>query len=160
MNNGTRNTTPLAVIYCWQSKLFVMDFKKLLSDSREEQLKADHVVEKLVKSICQMAKEKTFKKYEFNKITRNEMQFELLGVKSNFYPWSADNEKVRIWLIFTICSKLPKERREKLELFKERFKKESYVPWKSYFKTPIWVELFYIVELDDILNDTINLKVE
>ena len=32
--------------------------KKLLSDSREEQLKADHVVEKLVKSICQMAKEK------------------------------------------------------------------------------------------------------
>ena len=88
------------------------------------------------------------------------MQFELLGVKSNFYPWSAEKEEVRISLIFTICSKLRKEKREKLELFKEQFKKDSYVPLRSYFKTPIWVELFYIVELNDVLNDTINLKVE
>jgi len=136
-----------------------MDLKQLLSNSLEERFRADCVVKAIGENICQMAKQRTFKKYESHKITRNGMEFELLGVTSDFNTWGYEKEKVRISLVFTVCSKLPKEKRERLELFKEGFNTERYVPYSN-SKFPLWEEHAYRVELEDVLNDTINLKVD
>lgn len=141
------------------SYFFVMDLKRLLSNAQEKRFKADCVVKEVEAIICQMAKEKAFKKYEFHKIIRNGMDFELLGVTSDFYSSGYENEKVSIGLVFTVCSKLPKEKREKVEEFKEDFKKHGYFIWCQ-LKTPLWEELEYRVEVDAVLYDTICLEVE
>lgn len=136
-----------------------MDLKHLLSNALDERFKADCVVKEVEEMICYMAKEKTFKKYEFHKITRNGMEFELLGVTSDFYELTYENHKVEISLVFTVCSNLPKEKREKVEQFKEDFKKYGHFI-ECKLKTPLWEELEYMVEVDAILNDTICLEVE
>ena len=136
-----------------------MDLKHLLSNAQEKRFKADCVVKEVEEMILYMAKEKAFKKYEFHKITRNGMEFELLGVTTYFYELTYENDKVEISLVFTVCSKLHKEKREKVEQFKEDFKKYDTFTFCK-LKTPLWEELEYMVEVDDVLNDTINLKVE
>lgn len=136
-----------------------MNIKQLLSDSLEERFKAGCVIKELEEMIREMAKEKTFKKYKNHKITRNELEFELFDVSTRFDILYLNDKKVTITLIYTVCSKLPKDKSDRLKRFKEHYRKMGWAE-ECNLKIPIWQEFIYEVELDNVLNDTINLTVE
>ena len=89
------------------------------------------------------------------------MEFELVGVRTQFYTHYLKNEldKIRIRLAFFCKSKLPKNKREHLEKVKEKYKKEQWLEYNNY-KFPIWKELDYYVKVEDVLSGNINLLIE
>lgn len=137
-----------------------MDIIQCLSNAREERIKATSVVNELEETIRKMAQEKTFKKYQFHKITRNKMEFELFDVKARYDTYFKLEKEISITLIYTVCSKLPKVKRERLDRFKAQFNENGYAESNYYFKFPIWEELDYKVDLDAVLNDRYSLAVD
>lgn len=138
-----------------------MELKEFLIEAIKERFKADTTLRAIEKKIREMAEERTFEKYKSKILINDEMEFELIGVRTQFYTHDLDNEldKVRIRLAFFCKSKLPKNKREHLEKVKENYKKEHWLEYNNY-KFPIWKELDYRVKIEDVLSNNINLLIE
>lgn len=138
-----------------------MELQNFLIEALKERFKANATIEAIEEKIKSIAESKTFEKYK-NKILLNDgMEFELIGVNSSFYTYCSDirPKRVDLNLVFFCKSKLPKKKREKLEQIKLRYKKEKRLEWSNY-KIPIWKELCYSVELENVLSGNINLIIE
>lgn len=138
-----------------------MELQNFLIEALKERFKANATVEAIEKKIKSIAENKTLEKYKAEKLFNDGMEFELIGVKASFYTYDSDIKlnKVDLRLAYFCKSKLPKEKREKLEQIKAKYEKEKYLDWNNY-KIPIWKELCYSVELENILSGNINLRIE
>jgi uncharacterized protein YbcC (UPF0753/DUF2309 family) len=138
-----------------------MELKEFLIEAIKERFKADTTLRAIEKRIREIAEERTFEKYKSEILINDEMEFELVGVRTQFYTHYLKNEldKIRIRLAFFCKSKLPKNKREHLEKVKEKYKKEQWLEYNNY-KFPIWKELDYYVKVEDVLSGNINLLIE
>ena len=138
-----------------------MELQNFLIEALKERFKANATVEAVEKKIESIAENKTLEKYKAEKLFNDGMEFELIGVKASFFTYNSDIKinKVDLRLAYFCKSKLPKEKREKLEQVKAKYEKEKYLDWNNY-KIPIWKELCYSVELENILSGNINLRIE
>ena len=138
-----------------------MELKEFLIEAIKERFKADTTLRAIEKRIREIAEERTFEKYKSEILINDEMEFELVGVRTQFYTHYLKNEldKIRIRLAFFCKSKLPKNKREHLEKVKEKYKKEQWLEYNNY-KFPIWKELDYYVIVEDVLSGNINLLIE
>ena len=138
-----------------------MELKEFLIEAIKERFKADTTLRAIEKRIREIAEERTFEKYKSEILINDKMEFELVGVRTQFYTHYLKNEldKIRIRLAFFCKSKLPKNKREHLEKVKEKYKKEQWLEYNNY-KFPIWKELDYYVKVEDVLSGNINLLIE
>ena len=138
-----------------------MELQNFLIEALKERFKANATVEAIVRDIEDIAEEKTFEKYKSQKLFNDGMEFELVGVRAslNTYKSSIKPNSVYLRLAYFCTSKLPKEKREKLEYVKLKYEENGYLEWNNY-KTPIWKELCYNVEIENILSGNINLRIE
>jgi hypothetical protein len=138
-----------------------MELQNFLIEALKERFKANATVEAIEKKIISIAESKTFEKYKNKKLLNDGMEFELVGVQASFYTYDSDLKinKVDLSLAFFCKSKLPKEKREKLDRVKLKYEKDKYLEWNNY-KIPIWKKLCYSVELENVLSDNINLRIE
>ena len=115
-----------------------MELKEFLIEAIKERFKADTTLRAIEKRIREIAEERTFEKYKSEILINDEMEFELVGVRTQFYTHYLKNEldKIRIRLAFFCKSKLPKNKREHLEKVKEKYKKEQWLEYNNY-KFPI-----------------------
>lgn len=138
-----------------------MELQVFLIEALKERFKANATVKAIKEEIESIAEKKTFEKYKSKILINDGMEFELIGVRASFYTHDSivKLNDVCISLAFFCKSKLPKEKKEKLERVKERYKKEGGLEWNNY-KTPIWKEIHFYVELENILSGNINLLIE
>lgn len=138
-----------------------MELKNFLIEALKERFKANATVEAIGKEIELIAENKTFEKYKTKILLNDEMEFELVGVRAHLWTFISDIKmnKVDLRLAYFCKSKLPKEKREKLEQVKLEYIKNKYLKWNNY-ETPIWKELCYSVELENVLCGNINLGIK
>lgn len=138
-----------------------MELQNFLIEALKERFKANATVEAIEKKIKSIAESKTFEKYKNEKLLNDGMEFELVGVKASFYTYVSELKlnKVDLTLAYFCKSKLPKKKREKLEQVKLRYEKDKYLEWNNY-KIPVWKELCYSVELENVLSGNINLRID
>lgn len=138
-----------------------MELQKFLIEALQKRFSANATVKAIEKQITEIAEQTTFKKYKDNILFADGLEFELGGVKARLSHWRDDLtlDEVELRLAFFCKSKLPKEKREKLEQVKLRYEKDKYLEWNNY-KIPIWKELCYSVELENVLSGNINLRIE
>ena len=138
-----------------------MELQNFLIEALKERFKANATVEAIEREILSIAESKTFEKYKSEILLNDGMEFELVGVKAIYYSFISDIKlnNVDLKLAFFCKSKLPKEKREKLEQVKLNYEKDKYLEWNNY-KKPIWKELCYSVKLEDVLSGNINLVIE
>jgi hypothetical protein len=138
-----------------------MELQNFLIEALKERFKANATIEAIEEKIKSIAENKTLEKYKSEKLFNDGMEFELIGVKASFYTYDSNIElnKVNLRLAYFCKSKLPKEKREKLEQVKAKYEKEKHLDWNNY-KIPIWKELCYSVELENVLSGNINLSIE
>ena len=133
-----------------------MELQNFLTEALKEKFKADKTVEAIYREIIDIAEEKTLEKYKNKTFFTDGMEFELIGVKANFYATIINPNRVDINLAFFCKSKLSKKQRERLEQVKIRYNRRRFLEYSN-SKRPIWRELRYSVELDNVLSGNINL---
>ena len=138
-----------------------MELQNFLIEALKERFKASATAEAIARNIESIAEEETFEKYKSKKLLNDGMEFELVGVRARLSTYTSGIKlnSVYLRLAYFCTSKLPKEKREKLEHAKLKYKKERCLEWSDY-KTPIWKELCYNVEIENILSGNINLRIE
>jgi hypothetical protein len=137
------------------------ELQNFLIEALKERFKANATVNAIEEKIKSIAESKTFEKYKSEKLLNDGIEFELVGVKARFYTYDSDIKlnNVDLRLAFFCKSKLPKEKREKLEQVKLKYIRDKYLESNNY-KIPIWKELCYSVELENVLSGNINLRIE
>jgi outer membrane receptor for ferrienterochelin and colicin len=138
-----------------------MDLQNFLLEALKERFKANSTVNAIQKKIEKIAEQKTFEKYKGKPLFRDEMEFELIGVKASFwiYEETLNLRDVDISLAYICKSKLPKAKRDKLEQVKANYHINKRLEWNNY-KVAIWHELNYSIELKSVLEGNINLRIE
>lgn len=138
-----------------------MELQEFLIEALKERFKANATVEAIERRIKSIAEIKTFEKYKSKTLLNDGMEFELVGVTARFCTYNSEIKpnNIGLSLAFFCKSKLPKEKREKLERVKLNYKNGGYLGWNPY-KKPIWKELHYNVELENVLSGNFNLSIE
>ena len=138
-----------------------MELQNFFIEALKERFKANTIVEAIARDIESIAEEETFEKYKSKKLFNDGMEFELVGVRARLSTYTSGIKlnSVVLKLAYFCTSKLPKEKREKLECVKLKYEENGYLEWNNY-KTPIWKELRYDVEIENILSGNINLRIE
>ena len=138
-----------------------MNLQNFLIEALKERFKATSTVNAIEKQIEQIAERNTFNKYKGKPLFRDEMEFELIGVRARF--WTYDEplklRDVNISLAYVCKSKLPKAKRDKIEAVKANYNTNKHLEWNNY-KVAIWHEINYSVELKSVLDGEINLRIE
>ena len=138
-----------------------MDLQNFLIEALKERFKATSTVNAIQKQIEQIAERNVFEKYKGKPLFRDEMEFELIGVRASFWTYD-ETLKLRdidISLAYVCKSKLPKAKRDKIEEVKANYNTNKRLEWNNY-KVAIWHELNYSVELKSVLDGEINLRIE
>jgi hypothetical protein len=136
-----------------------MDLQNFLTEALKERFKANVIVENIENEIKSIAEFKTFEKYKDKKLFNDGMEFELIGVRAICYIYRLKISKVELNLAYLCISKLPKNKRLKMEQQKIKYEKERFFDW-CYYKIPLWKILTYSIELENILSGNINLLIE
>lgn len=138
-----------------------MDLQNFLTEVLKERFKASATINAIQKQVEEMAERSTFEKYKDKPLFKNEMEFELIGVRATFWSYSEDLKirNIDIWLAYFCKSKLPKAKRERLQKVKDSYKEDHHLEWSNY-KIPIWEEHRYSVELENVLSGNINLHIK
>ena len=135
------------------------ELQNLLIEALKERFKAHTIVEAIEEKIKSIAINKTFERYKNEILLNDGLEFELIGVTAHFdtyTPSEVETGNVELRLAFFCKSKLPKEKREKLERAKLGYEKNNHLRMDK-CKIPIWKELCYDVELENVLYGNINL---
>ena len=138
-----------------------LKLQTLLIEALEDRFKVDATINAIRERIICIAETKTFEKYKNVIAFRYGLEFELIGVKAYYYPYSSELEphEVDLELAFLCKSQIPKAKKEKLEKVKLEYERYKCLPENNY-KIPIWHDLCYRVELEKVLSGNINLCIE
>ena len=138
-----------------------MELKELLLKSIQDRFFAEVKIKAIEKKIETNLNKKLFEKYKNTSYFKYGMNFKLIKVSSELGNWSSSRleiNEVEVNLFFITTSKLPKNKRERLNKAVEYLDKNGRFEWNS-FKIPIWETLCYNIELDKLLEDNVNLQI-
>jgi hypothetical protein len=139
-----------------------MEIVSILNEQIKNRFIANSAIEAINEKVKSITKEFILKKYKEKKFIKNGLEFELIEVLVDFNNWRSDSlsiSKIQIELAYFCISKLPKHKRERLEKAKEYLLKHKRLDWNTY-DVPIWTGLNYTLELKDVLEGNINLRIE
>ena len=139
-----------------------MEIVSILNEQIKNRFIANSAIEAINEKVKLITKEFILKKYKEKKFIKNGLEFELIEVLVDFDNWRSDSlsiSKIQIELAYFCISKLPKHKRERLEKAKEYLLKHKRLDWNTY-DVPIWTGLNYTLELKDVLEGNINLRIE
>ena len=139
-----------------------MEIVSILNEQIKNRFIANSAIEAINEKVKSITKELILKKYKEQKFIKNGLEFELIEVLVDFNNWRSDSlsiSKIQIELAYFCVSKLPKHKRERLEKAKEYLLKHKRLDWNTY-DVPIWTGLNYTLELKDVLEENINLRIE
>jgi len=134
-----------------------MELVEFLIEAQKERFKASAAVDAIVEKIKQKAERETFDKYKNETFFEDGMEFELTGVRSDFHVFEEDLRirQIDIRFAFFCKSKLPKIKKEKLELVKKRYKQTGFLEWSNH-KVPVWQEISYTLDVEKLLSGQIK----
>jgi len=139
-----------------------MEIVSILNEQIKNRFIANSAIEAINEKVKSITKELILKKYKEQKFIKNGLEFELYEVLVNFNNWRSDSlsiSKIEIELVYFCVSKLPKNKRERLEKAKEYLLKHKRLEWNN-FEIPIWIGLRYNLELKNVLDGNVNLRIE
>ena len=139
-----------------------MEIVSILNEQIKNRFIANSAIEAINEKVKSITKEFILKKYKEKKFIKNGLEFELIEVLVDFNNWRSDSlsiSKIQIELAYFCISKLPKHKRERLEKAKEYLLKHKRLDWNTY-DVPIWIGLRYNLELKNVLDGNINLRIE
>ena len=139
-----------------------MEIVSILNEQIKNRFIANSAIEAINEKVKSITKEFILKKYKEKKFIKNGLEFELYEVLVDFNNWRSDSlsiSKIEIELVYFCVSKLPKNKRERLEKAKEYLLKHKRLEWNN-FEIPIWIGLRYTLELKNVLDGNVNLRIE
>ena len=139
-----------------------MEIVSILNEQIKNRFIANSAIEAINEKVKSITKELILKKYKEQKFIKNGLEFELYEVLVDFDNWRSDSlsiSKIEIELVYFCVSKLPKNKRERLEKAKEHLLKYKRLEWNN-FEIPIWIGLRYALELKNVLDGNVNLRIE
>ena len=100
-----------------------------------------------------------FDKYKNTILNDGENQYALFAVFSSAYTHTDSmNASFDIMLTFVSTAKLSKKHSDALSAMKALYNKQKYVD-RSAHKIPLWHQLRYNIELNDVFDRNINLEI-
>ena len=139
-----------------------MEIESLLNEQLQKRFVANSAIEAIESNVKKMVTDFILKKYKHKRLLRNGLEFELIDVRTDFSHWQANSisiSKIEIELAFFCMSKLPKNKKERVEKEKEYYLKNKRMHWNN-FTIPLWHDLTYSFELKTFLEGNINLTIE
>ena len=139
-----------------------MEIVSILNEQIKNRFIANSAIEAINEKVKSITKELILKKYKEQKFIKNGLEFELEEVLVDFNNWRSDSlsiSKIEIKLVYFCVSKLPKNKRERLEKAKGYLLKYKKLEWNN-FEIPIWIGLNYTLELKNVLDGNVNLRIE
>ena len=139
-----------------------MEIVSILNEQIKNRFIANSAIEAINEKVKSITKELILKKYKEQKFIKNGLEFELYEVLVDFNNWRSDSlsiSKIEIELVYFCVSKLPKNKRERLEKAKEYLLKHKRLEWNN-FEIPIWIGFRYALELKNVLDGNVNLRIE
>ena len=139
-----------------------MEIVSILNEQIKNRFIANSAVEAIDQKVKLITKKLILEKYKDKKLLMNGLEFELNEVLVDFNNWNSDTleiKKIEIELVYFCISKLPKNKRERLEKAKEYFFKNKRLEWNN-FEIPIWTRLCYSLDLKNVIDGNVNLKIE
>lgn len=135
-----------------------MELKEFYKQAIEDRFKAHAAVVAIEKKIENLAKESIFDRYKDETIFKDDLEFELVSVRATISGWVGDLHirKIDIALFYTCKSKLPKAKRERVEIEKKEVMETGHFGWSAY-KTPLWHTFYYSLDIDKIILGNFNL---
>lgn len=130
-----------------------------LTDSLKEEFKIRLTLQAIQQEIEESTKESVLYKYKDSVLKRDDMEFEFVGVKTSFDVHHYSEKPVSIRLMYICKSKLPKDKREKVEKIKKDYLEGNHI-YSSNLKIPLWHQLHYWVTLEKAYSGDIKLNLE
>lgn len=137
------------------------DLGKILADKILERFSANSAVGAIEEKICQLAKKSIFNNYKDTVLLNDGLEYKLHSVGVDISSWANDLSlpNARIYLYYFCNSKLPKDKREKVEQAKLALDNRKHLPYCNY-KIPLWKTLSYTASCEELLQDKLNLLIE
>jgi len=132
-----------------------------LKNAIVERFKLNAYVRELEKTINNYAEAFTFEKYKGTIILRGGLQYELFAVRADSCTWG-DNIKpsdISLTLIYTIISKIESHQKKALSKAQDNFNRDNHMGCYG-GKKKLWIQEYYEVEPELVIQDNINLKIE
>ena len=142
-------------------KTYADIIRKALSEKIIERYSAHAAIKAIEKKICRMAVESIMDKYKDEIVICNRLKFRLHGVFVDIHSYADDLnlKKAQLYLHYFCESKLPKDKREKVEHVKSNFKGGGWLGHCNY-KIPLWHTLQYEIDCESILSGNIRLSIK
>ena len=138
-----------------------METIKFLNQKIQERFSSNATVKELEEKIRKQVERKTTELYINTPLFRDNLEFELIGVKSQFWSDSSSvscNSEIEIELAFICKSQLPKDKRKRVLEVQKKYKENNWLEWNT-FKIPLWHQLTYTLEIEKALSGEINLDI-
>lgn len=138
-----------------------METIKFLNQKIQERFSSNATVKELEKKIRNQVERKTTKLYSNKTLVRDNLEFELIGVESQFWSDSTSiscDSEIEIELVFICKSQLPKEKRKRVLEVQKKYKETNVLEWNT-FKIPLWHKLIYTLEVEKALSGEIYLDI-
>ena len=138
-----------------------METIKFLNQKIQERFSSNATVNELEEKIRKQVERKTTELYINTPLFRDNLEFELIGVKSQFWSDSSSvscNSEIEIELAFICKSQLPKDKRKRVLEVQKKYKENNWLEWNT-FKIPLWHKLTYTLEVEKALSGEINLDI-
>lgn len=141
-----------------------MEIISFLKQQLEARFIADSAILAMYKKIEEKAKKDILEKYKDKILTKDGLEYELFDANCNIYELGTEIEipTVSVRLIYFCVSKLPKNKKIKLQKVKREYEKSSrkWLPYNR-FKVPLWYDNFhYHIPINLILEKKINLEID
>ena len=139
-----------------------MEILSILNEQIKIRFVANSAIEAIESKVKIMVTDFILKKYKHKRLLRNGLEFELIDVRTDFSHRRGDSisiSKIEIELAYFCMSKLPKNKKERVEKAKEYYLKNKIKEWNN-FTIPLWYGLNYSFELKEFLEGNINLNIE
>lgn len=143
------------------NKNYIPNLRKALSDKIIERFSAHATIKAIEENISGLAKQSIMDKYKDKILINDGLEFKLHSVyaDTSSSSYTLELPKVNLYLHYFCESKLPKDKREKVEEVKSNSKGGRYVPYCNY-KIPLWHTLRYEIDCERILSGNIRLSIE
>jgi len=132
--------------------------QSILADCLKEEYKIYLTLKALREEVENYVKQSILCKYKDSILTRDGLEFEFIGVETSFDVHNYSQKPVTMHLMYMCKSKLPKDKREKVESIKKDYLEGKYI-YNSNLKVPLWHNLYYSITLENAYSGNINLRI-